>query len=355
MTWHDYSGIIHLHSSYSFDGRTPVPDILSAARANGIDFLMLTDHQTLQARQDGYEGWHGDTLLIVGQEISPRFNHYLAFGLQVPIVIPEDETSISPQTYIEAVRTQGGLGFIAHPDHQGANLFHVKHYPWLDWTVTGYNGFGIWDFMTDWQSSLKNIPTALYSYLFPALALRGPRQVTLERWDRLNQEGRVIGIGELDNHNTLRKLFGLRFFIFPFQRAFRFLRTHLLTEEPLTGDGEKDILTLLSALEQGKAYVAQEYFQRAKGFTYTMSDEKQVVTMGDDLLPNGSVTATVETPRTGKIRIIRNGKLYHEAVSRRIDRPIDHDGLYRIEVYLRVLGKYRPWIFSNPIYVGKRT
>jgi len=30
---------------------------------------------------------------------------------------------------------------------------------------------------------------------------------------------------------------------------------------------------------------------------------------------------------------------------------IDERGIYRVEVYLKRHLKYRPWIFSNPIYV----
>lgn len=355
MKWHDYTGVIHLHSAYSHDGRTPVPDILSAARASGIDFLMLTDHSTLQARHDGLEGWHDGILLIVGQEISPRFNHYIAFDIGIPILTPEDGAPPSPQTYIDEVRSRGGIGFIAHPDHEGAKLFHVKHYPWLDWSVTGYNGIGIWDFMTDWQSSLKSLPSALFGYFFPALAMRGPRQATLERWDRLNQKERIVGFGELDNHDTIRKIFGLRFSVFPFERVFKLVTTHLLTEAPLTGNNAQDIRTLLSALKDGKAYVAQEYFQQAKGFSFTMTDGNRSSTMGDDILSRDPLVASVTLPSKGKIRLMRNGRLHHEAVSRRMDQPIDDDGLYRIEVYLRALGKYRPWIFSNPIRVGERT
>ena len=50
----------------------------------------------------------------------------------------------------------------------------MKHYPWTDWSVTGYTGIGIWDFMTDWQNSLTGYLRAVLSYVFPALFLRGP-------------------------------------------------------------------------------------------------------------------------------------------------------------------------------------
>ena len=102
----DYTGVIHLHSAYSFDGRTPIAEILAAARKGGIDFLLLTDHSTLRAREDGYEGWHDGTLLIVGEEIAPRFNHYLAFGLRQPIACAEREPDLPPQDYIDRVQTR---------------------------------------------------------------------------------------------------------------------------------------------------------------------------------------------------------------------------------------------------------
>jgi predicted metal-dependent phosphoesterase TrpH len=146
----DYTGVIHVHSVYSFDGRISVPDILEAGRSNGIDFVMLTDHSTLRAREEGFEGWRGNILLVIGQEISPRFNHYLAFQINAPIIVTDDEPNIDPRIYMNQVKEQGGIGFIAHPDHGGTKLFHVKQYPWSNWTVTGYTGIGIWDFMTDW-------------------------------------------------------------------------------------------------------------------------------------------------------------------------------------------------------------
>lgn len=155
MGYFDYSGIIHFHSDYSFDGRASLPSIIEAAHDNGLDFLMLTDHSTLRAKEDGYEGWQGKTLLIVGQEVAPRFNHLLVFNTDTPIDVDKDDEGIDPRSYLKEVQEAGGICFIAHPDHEGAELFHVKHYPWLNWDVDGYTGIGIWDFMTDWQNSLR--------------------------------------------------------------------------------------------------------------------------------------------------------------------------------------------------------
>ena len=41
-----------------------------------------TDHDTLAARYEGWEGYHDGLLLLVGFEVSPKQGHYLAFGTE---------------------------------------------------------------------------------------------------------------------------------------------------------------------------------------------------------------------------------------------------------------------------------
>jgi hypothetical protein len=58
-------------------------------------------------------------------------------------------------------------------------------------------------------------------------------------------------------------------------------------------------------------------------------------------------------PATAKIRIVKDGTLFKEEIAQDLTCSISEPGIYRVEAYLRVLGKYLPWIFSNPIYVKK--
>src|ERR1043165_362183 len=106
----DISSVVHVHSPYS-DGTATVPDLLSAARTAGADAVLLTDHDTLGARRDGWEGMHDGVFLLVGIEISPKQGHYLAFGI-------DDELSHAGRSAGEiaaAVRTAGGSGFAGPP------------------------------------------------------------------------------------------------------------------------------------------------------------------------------------------------------------------------------------------------
>lgn len=355
----DYAGVIHLHSDYSHDGRASIREIVEAARSNGIDFVMLTDHNWLQAKYDGHERSYDGVHLIIGIEVTPRYNHYIAFGIDEPLiscdlawVFPyEDELDISPQFYIDWVRNKGGIGFIAHPDHEGSPRFHVKQFNWNDWSVTGYTGMGIWDFMTDWQGQLTGFARALLSYYLPAYMLKGPKKETLRRWDELNRARRVVGIGELDNHETIKEMFGFEFRIFPFSKAFRFIRTHVLTEASFLEEGERNREIVLSALKRGRAYVALEYFEETRGFSFVVLDESEAATMGDEFYLDDMAIAQVELPQKGKIRLIRNGELFRETVGRELTCGIDEPGIYRVEAYLRRAFRYRPWIFSNPVYV----
>jgi hypothetical protein len=358
MTLHrrlyDHAGVIHLHSVYSFDGRASIDEIIAAAKHCGLDFLLLTDHSTLRARDEGFEGWQGGTLLVIGEEIAPRYNHYLAFGLS-QAVAREAKPAMGPaQETIDRVRTLGGLGFIAHPDHEGTELFHVKPYPWTDWTVQGYTGMGIWDFMTDWQASLTGYRQALLSYAFPSLFLRGPSPRTLARWDQLAQQRPIVGIGELDNHDTPMRLLGITFSVFPFRRVFGLIRTHLLTEAPLTGDGPADIATLLAALRSGRVYVSLDHFRSAAGFSLHVTEADRSATLGEQFTLERCAELHVSVPQRARLRLIRDGDLFRESMGCTFRTGIDRPGVYRFEASLKIRGRYRPWIYANPVYVVSR-
>ena len=54
----DVSCVLHLHTTYS-DGTATVEEIIAAAAAAGVDLVLLTDHDSLGARRDVWEGRHG--------------------------------------------------------------------------------------------------------------------------------------------------------------------------------------------------------------------------------------------------------------------------------------------------------
>jgi hypothetical protein len=351
----DYAGCIHFHSSFSYDARTPLEEILRAGLGAGLDFAVLTDHFQMEARTQGFERYHEKggrkLLLIVGEEISPRYNHYLALGLKTPVVTWKNQ--MQAQKIIDDVTEGGGFGFIAHPDHEGAPLLGSRAFPWIDWKVTGFAGLSIWDLLGDWSSALTSHWRMLYAAFRPMHVLRGPKAKTLARWDALSQKGRCVAIGETDNHGQFKRILGFRRHLFPFELAFRTIRTHVVLPAALTGDAAADIPVLLAAIREGRSYVSFDYWQNPAGFHFGAFDGKTRVGMGERLARSGPALIEAKIPGDGRFRLMRNGQVIFEERKRaHFERDLDLPGVYRVEVDQHAAGRWRPWIYSNPIWVA---
>lgn len=163
LKYHDYAGVIHVHSTYS-DGQKDLPAIIKAVKKAKCDYMILTDHNTLDASPG--EGGYGNTIVLVGEEITVAQNqgHYLAMRLTSK-VNPHD----SPQVTINNVRSQGSIGFIAHPffDTTKRWIFGPTPVIWQDWNVTGFNGMEIWNYSMDWAENFKCLLTYPLGLIFP--------------------------------------------------------------------------------------------------------------------------------------------------------------------------------------------
>lgn len=119
MRAHEYEGVVHIHSVYS-DGSGTIEEIMQAATELELDFAIITDHNTLKARADGYEGYYFNasghpTLCLISYEANDLYdqNHYLALGVSKTV----HKRKLASE-YVEAVREVGGFGVIAHPHEQ---------------------------------------------------------------------------------------------------------------------------------------------------------------------------------------------------------------------------------------------
>ena len=349
----DYRGFFHIHSAFSHDGTTDIKEIIKSAQRCGADFIVITDHFNMKTKEEGLEGYHGDLLVIAGEEISPYYNHYLAVGIKDAIAA---ETNENPQRYIDAVKKENAAGMIAHPDHAGTKTFNIRSYAWKEWNVSGYDSISIWDFMTDWHEKLTSHFRAFFAFLFPAFTLSGPKKETLERWDALNMEGKretlVSGYGEIDNHNTRKKIFGVTLRIFPFDFAFKTVSTHILLKEKLSGDIETAKRQIVNAIKSSALYIAQEKWNDAKGFEFNLQSGSISASSGESIKLEQNTTLTVKLPKKALIKIILNGKTLFSEVSGNLSKNITEKGIYRIEIYQKRCFFYKPWIFSNHIRVN---
>jgi len=342
----DVSGVIHCHSTFS-DGTEPIERLAAWAGEAGLDYLLMTDHDTLAPLTEVGEQWMGNTLLLLGCEITPRQNHYLAYGID-QVISPH----LPPAEYTAAVAAQGGIGFLAHPVEFGSRIIGQNSYSWEDWSVTEYTGVEIWNYFSEWVGSCTSLPATLRTLVNWRRAIRAPYDSVLAKWDELGQHRRVVGIGGLDAHGVKRRLLGLTICLHPYLRAFRSVRTHLLLPTPFTRDVGQDRILVMNALWEGSCYVANHEEGDPTGFTFVGRQKAQWVPMGAEatLSRPGATWLSARIPAKApraSLRLLHNGKVIAETHSHDLQAPDQGPGVYRVEAWRNGRG----WIFSNPIYL----
>ena len=347
----DVSCVAHVHSTFS-DGTATVPELLAAARDADADAVLLTDHDSLAARRDGWEGLHDGVFVLVGTEVSPKQGHYLAFGVESEIA----HAGRSALEIAAAVREAGGIGFAAHPFSVGGHMLVgslarrivLPHgWPALD-DDAGCDGIELWSLTTDAAEAWRT-PAEAWRWLRDPEAgvAHGPPAHHLRRWDELSRRRRVPAIGGLDGHAPGIRVRGRVRSPLSHARTFGLLRTHLLCQRPLSGDLEPDRATLLGALAAGAAWLSCPFVFPAHGARlWAERPDGATIPMGGEA-PVGPAVLRVRLPRAADILILRDGAPMHQAHAAALDVDIEHAGAYRLEA--RIGG--RLWLLSNPIHL----
>ena len=333
---HDLACVVHLHSTYS-DGTGTVDQIAAAGRRNSLDVVLLTDHDTLAGAAE--EGWHGSVLLLVGEEVSPLGrDHLLVFGVRDPIV----HRGLDAASVCSAVSDAGAISFAAHPFSTGSPLFRrAKAMPHT--AVARATGIELWSFVNDTGESLRSVREAARFVAAPERVVRHPPRRNLEEWDRLCARQRCVAIGGLDAHQIgVRVGNRVPLRLMSYARSFRYLRTHVLSREPLSGELEPDRASVFEALGEGRCYIARDSLAPARGFAFWADG----VVMGEEAEHDGQ-TLRVSLPRPAELRLFRDGRPLETVAGSRLERRTEAPGVYRVEAHL----DGRTWIISNPIYL----
>jgi hypothetical protein len=343
---HDLACVVHLHSTYS-DGTGTVPQIARAARRAGADVVLLTDHDTLEAKDRGEEGWYDDVLLLVGTEVSPRRrNHYLAFGIGQAI----DHDGLDAAGICRAVSDAGGFGFAAHPFSRGSDRFRDRApgMPFDDLDCEALHGIELWSFVNDTGEAAGSVADILRFVAAPARALEHPPELNMRAWDELCRTRQVVAIGGLDAHQYGKRIgpvVPIR--VMAYRRSFRFIRTHVLCDEAPAGRLEQDREQVYAALRSGRCYIAVDSVAPAKGFRFEADD----LPMGAEAPAGPRRRLSARVPLPARLRLLRDGVEVASATGDSLEQEVDEPGVYRVEAYRRSKGRERTWILSNPIYL----
>ena len=350
MRLFEYRGNIHIHSNLS-DGGKSIDDIVQYSKRAGLDFICINDHDFMINRIPiEKEGFYDGLLLLIGLEIGKRFHHYLAFDIKD--IIKSD--GLSPQDIINRVNEQGGFGFLAHPFEKGMPLFeHSIAYTWNDLSVTGYSGICIWNFMSRWKERVKDPFRGLLVLMFKKEMLKGPSRETLMFWDSMCMKRRIVAVGGSDAHGTLYSVGPIKFRPFTYRFLLNSINIHVLLKEKLSKDFHQAKEQIYYAMREGNLFISNDSISHSDGFNFYYETVKgKRVIMGEaSKFEKGLLTVNI--PSYGLLRIIRNGALWDTFSGSRYKKFLHQKGIYRIEVFKRVpLFGIRPWIFSNPIYLG---
>jgi hypothetical protein len=334
--------VLHVHTTLSDGGGTP-EEVVAAARAAGLAFVAITDHNNLDAKWA--EGYRDGVLTIVGSELSTTAGHLLALGIPDPVF----RFSGDALDGLDDVRALGGAAFAAHP------LSPRADFAWTGWDLPGAWGVELINGDSQWREAgwLDLLKTgALYTVNRREALLESltPPAAALARWDVLLASRDVAGLAGADAHSRVpvTRRFALRF---PsYASLFGLLRNHVLLRQPLSGVAAEDVRSIVEALRDGHNYVGLDGLAPAGGFGFTAETGGARYTMGDTV-PSAAplrLRAGGRLPRGSRVRLLRDGRLLAEA-ERALERTATESGVYRVEV--AAPGRSIPFILSNPIYV----
>lgn len=188
-----YAGDFHVHSRESGDAVATFAEIRTLARERGIEFVLLSDHNTVSQLPlvAAFQADNPDFLFLRGIEVTTYGGHGNAMGVSEYVDHRIGWDGRAPAAMIADVVAQGGIFSINHPtlDLGSACLGCAWVHDDIDWSqVTGFE-----------------IHTGTYEVVGTITRL------ALEEWDAHLDAGRLLtGLGGSDDHRAGMDLGGLQ-------------------------------------------------------------------------------------------------------------------------------------------------
>jgi hypothetical protein len=355
----EFKGVVHVHSFLGGHSTGNFADIISAAQANDLDFVVMTEHPSsnFNTAEMTLKGDHGAVLFVNGNEVSTAAGDRL-------LLIPGDAQAADDgkrSTQEVLSRRTTDLSVVAYPQE------------FKSWAASSYNGIEVYNVYTNARqiNPVVMFFDALWSYrgypdLLFATFYERPAE-NLKLWDeQIKQTGkRIVATAGNDAHANIGMSLSdssgktvLGFKLDPYERSFRLVRLHVLVNLPYSGGVDLSSLRegdVLAAISAGHCFIGFDLFGDTTGFRYTAHDRNEDRMMGDEIKLENEVRLSVDLPVEGRIVLLKDGVVVQDnSTVSKLEFVAKEKGSYRVEVYLSQLPKPagdQPWIISNPIYV----
>ena len=325
----DYKGVVHVHSFLGGHSSGTFSEIISAAQANQLHFVIMTEHteKDFDTAAMTLSGVHGGVLFINGKETNAPTGDRL-------LVLPGE---VSIAAYPEEFKS------LETPGLEGVEIYNVFTNAKQINPVVAF-------FDVVWSQRR-------YPYLIFALYLKRPDE-NLKRWDQALARSRLTATAGNDAHANIgvslkdssgKTLLGIQ--LDPYATSFRLVRLHVLIEQ----DRPLDATNLLEAVKAGHCFVGFDFLGDSAGFSFEAENSGERKVQGDEISLKNETRLRVQTPVSSRIVLFKDGAVFvDESEISAKELAISERGVYRVEVYLPQLGNLvaqKPWIISNPIYV----
>jgi len=352
QSYSEYKGVMHVHSFLGGHTRGSFTDIISAARANALDFVVMTEHaeQDIDTAAMTLKGTYGGVLFVNGNELSTATADRL-------LVVPGDNSSrdagkLGTSDVAVKTRARGALSFVAYPE---------EFQSWETGELDGVEVFNVYSNARQINPVFAVFDVLWSKRAYPALLFAtfyARPSENLKKWDAALERRRLTATAGNDAHANIgisvndsggKTLIGLQ--LDPYETSFRLVRLHVLLPrgEVLSND------TLMQAMKLGHCFIGFDVFGDTTGFDFSAEDAAGTHLQGDEIKLQANTRLLIDVPVSSRVVLLKNGQVWVDengVTNKALNVP--EPGVYRVEVYLPQLGKpvgEQPWIISNPIYV----
>lgn len=314
------SGDLHMHTVHS-DGNWTIAELIESARGGGLDFIVVTDHNTSShhAEVDRLRPATGQPLVLRGEEITTYGGHTNAWGLPSGAWVD----------FRVRAGDAGRMARIPGEVHRLGALISINHpfalcggCSWsYDPAARGFDGIEVWN--GTWDATDER-----------AVAM----------WDEILRDGRhITAIASSDSH-----------------------RQDTPTGQPSThvAAGELSQSAVLEAIRRGRVYLTGAAAQPAVSFEAETSSGKRRTraSIGDELglSAPGAVrllVAVKDAPPDSTVSLVSNGGVIRTFAAgagsepQAVEVECARDSYFRLEVRDKAQAMIA---LTNPIYVKVR-